>query len=155
MLRIRELSNLDPMFSGRIDLLDCIIDKYKDAKRMSHDGFRCVYHHRSNGIGCAIGCLFTPDEAESIPNMDVANLVLGSSASSLIERLLPGGNTEENVGFLLCVQSLHDKIASERTGKSDEERVALFLSLLVRMKYEIRANIFYVGNPYKAGGYIL
>jgi hypothetical protein len=43
-------------------------EKYEGAKQLSRNGTTCFYSHDINGIGCAIGCLVSPEEADKMEN---------------------------------------------------------------------------------------
>lgn len=66
---------------------------YEGAELISRaDDGGCVYSHRVNGIGCAIGCLF-PDETASTwdapPHESTTEAVMGTGLGELFEKM-PG-----------------------------------------------------------------
>lgn len=55
-------------FTTFLSVLQHVKSVYQDVTRLSlgHTGIDCHYSHRYNGVGCAIGCCVTSDEAEGL-----------------------------------------------------------------------------------------
>jgi hypothetical protein len=59
------------MYETFEEVVKAVREKYANAEKLSKTEFdMCIYSHKENGIGCAIGCLFAAEVAESFDQAD-------------------------------------------------------------------------------------
>lgn len=89
----------------------------------------CVYSHKSNGVGCALGCLMDSETAGSIENMAVIDLIFdichlpqreederflseeAQDFKEVLDGLFGGEATTLDMLFGVFMQSMHDSCA--------------------------------------------
>jgi hypothetical protein len=88
----------DERFSSLRKLAEATLEKYEKAdslaKYATENRTGCFYSHKVNQVGCAIGCHFTPDEADKLDD-------IGGSVWSIYHQTEGGGKEILERRFLI------------------------------------------------------
>lgn len=98
------------MYTDFRELVIATRKKYENAAELSRSGDSCIYSHRANGIGCAIGCHFPAEQAEQLDGGDGTSngirLILREPDKEAIVRTVISDAIDTN--SLVALQSAHD-----------------------------------------------
>lgn len=126
----------------KVEIINKIEDKFKNAEKLSivfdenNPGkMKCYYSHDINGIGCAIGCLLSPERAQRLEE-EFSGVVIMSLLSNPIALGIIGDDIDTDNAdpiFYQDIQTMHDESAT----------VDEFLDNLAIYKYDIQTEKYY------------
>jgi hypothetical protein len=95
-------------FENFLDVLLHVQNKFNETNKLSRVGSNCFYSHTINSIGCAIGCCFNYDEANTLQRNGtyIKYMAIDDICMSLINTRF---NTDKiSLEQLSYLQRLHD-----------------------------------------------
>lgn len=103
------------MLQTYLEVLQTVSERYEHATALSRDPgdpLRCVYsHHPDQGsVGCAIGCLFSAEQAKQLDNHGASGWIKAVYKHSFAKSIIDGTLNVEAIGLdrLIELQSMHD-----------------------------------------------
>lgn len=112
-----------PKYQNKIEFLKAVIEKFKAVEKLSVGDGYCLYGTEINGMGCAVGCMLDPADAnlldEKYRNENIFSV--SRAYAEIYTKYFPLDWTEGisspwgmkpvQAGFLDELQSMHDNAA--------------------------------------------